>query len=499
MTAPLPRRRRPDPAEQAAVLDLADRLKADRFAAPPAGRPAVGGGHLREAVDPHPGVLRGRHRRARRPPGRHRRAARPSSAAARPIEDAARVLSRYVDAIVIRTFGDDRLEALAAASPRAGGQRADRRLPPVPAAGRPADHPGALGGARRADAGLRRRRRQQHGALATCSAGAHGRHARPGRRARPASTLTRGRAPGRRASPPAPAAAVRRDRRPVRGGRRAPTWSPPTPGRRWARRTRPRPARAVPAVPRSTARWSPRPRRTRSCCTACRRTAARRSPTRSSTARRARLRPGREPAARAEGAAGLPAGSGSMAAPPMHRTGCGAGTTQGRAARPDRRADPRQAGPLAGRARPSCSPPTASRSPRRRCRATSRSWARSRCAAPTAARSTWSRRRRRGRAARTAERRPAGCSGCCASCSSRSRPAATWSSLRTPPGAAQFLGQRARPLRAAGGGRHHRRRRHDPGRGPRPGRRRRGRRRLRRLADAGSTWPSARHTKEHTP
>ena len=32
------------------------------------------------------------------------------------IEDTARVLSRYVSAIVIRTFGDDRIQALAAAS-----------------------------------------------------------------------------------------------------------------------------------------------------------------------------------------------------------------------------------------------------------------------------------------------------------------------------------------------------------------------------------------------
>ena len=34
------------------------------------------------------------------------------------IEDTAQVMSRYVDAIVIRTFGQDRIEALAAASPR---------------------------------------------------------------------------------------------------------------------------------------------------------------------------------------------------------------------------------------------------------------------------------------------------------------------------------------------------------------------------------------------
>jgi ornithine carbamoyltransferase len=40
----------------------------------------------------------------------------PSSAAGETIEDTARVLSRYVDAVVIRTTGQDRIEALAGAS-----------------------------------------------------------------------------------------------------------------------------------------------------------------------------------------------------------------------------------------------------------------------------------------------------------------------------------------------------------------------------------------------
>ena len=61
---------------------------------------------------------------------------------------------------------------------------------------------------------------------------------------------------------------------------------------------------------RSTPRCFAAPRRTRSCCTACPRTAARRSPTRCWTARQSPFRPGGEPAARAEGAAGLAAAAG---------------------------------------------------------------------------------------------------------------------------------------------------------------------------------------------
>ena len=66
------------------------------------------------------------------------------------IEDTSRVLSRYVDAVAIRTFAQRRINALASVSTRAGDQRADRRVPPLPGARRPADHPGAQGPAGRA-------------------------------------------------------------------------------------------------------------------------------------------------------------------------------------------------------------------------------------------------------------------------------------------------------------------------------------------------------------
>ncbi len=61
------------------------------------------------------------------------------------IEDTARVLSRFVSAIVIRTFGQDRIEALAAASVGSRRQRPDRLRPPLPGARRPADRARAQG------------------------------------------------------------------------------------------------------------------------------------------------------------------------------------------------------------------------------------------------------------------------------------------------------------------------------------------------------------------
>ena len=56
------------------------------------------------------------------------------------LEDTARVLSRYVDAIVWRTFGQERLTAMASSRDGARRQRALRRVSSLPGAGRPADH-----------------------------------------------------------------------------------------------------------------------------------------------------------------------------------------------------------------------------------------------------------------------------------------------------------------------------------------------------------------------
>jgi ornithine carbamoyltransferase len=102
-------------AEQSAVLDSADRMKKDRFAYRPLAGPRsvavvfekpstrtrlsfeVGIAEL----GGHPVILDARSTQLGR---------------GETIEDTARVLSRYVDAIVIRTFGQDRIDALAAAS-----------------------------------------------------------------------------------------------------------------------------------------------------------------------------------------------------------------------------------------------------------------------------------------------------------------------------------------------------------------------------------------------
>jgi ornithine carbamoyltransferase len=101
--------------EQAAVLDAADRMKRDRVAEQPLKGPRsvavifekpstrtrlsfeVGIAEL----GGHPVILDARSTQLGR---------------GEPIEDTARVLSRYVDAIVIRTFGQDRMDALAAAA-----------------------------------------------------------------------------------------------------------------------------------------------------------------------------------------------------------------------------------------------------------------------------------------------------------------------------------------------------------------------------------------------
>jgi ornithine carbamoyltransferase len=102
-------------AEQAAILDEADRMKKDRYAARPlAGprsvavvfeKPSTRTRLSFEAgiaeLGGHPLILDARSTQL----GRRET-----------IEDTARVMSRYVDAIVIRTFGQERIEALAAAA-----------------------------------------------------------------------------------------------------------------------------------------------------------------------------------------------------------------------------------------------------------------------------------------------------------------------------------------------------------------------------------------------
>jgi hypothetical protein len=97
---------------------------------------------------------------------------------AEPIEDTARVISRMVDIVMIRTFEQGKIERFAAALARARHQRPDQRIPPLPDPGRhlhlrraPRFDPRAQG---RVD-----RRRQQHGL-----------HLAAGRAARSASRCT---------------------------------------------------------------------------------------------------------------------------------------------------------------------------------------------------------------------------------------------------------------------------------------------------------------------
>jgi ornithine carbamoyltransferase len=104
-----------DPAEVVAILDQADRLKKDRLAARPlAGPRSVAVLFEKQStrtrvsfevgiaeLGGHPLIIDARTSQLGR---------------GEPIEDTGQVLSRYVSAIVLRTFGHDRIEALAASS-----------------------------------------------------------------------------------------------------------------------------------------------------------------------------------------------------------------------------------------------------------------------------------------------------------------------------------------------------------------------------------------------
>ena len=123
----------------------------------------------------HPMLVDGAPRRDRRPRVRRRRRPR-----ARPA-----VLD---DRLAHLRPGPDRGDGGARRGP--GRQRAHRRLPPLPAARRPAHRPRAQGHARRAHRRVRRRRRLQHGQLLAARRRDR-RHARQSQRSRAASCPTR--------------------------------------------------------------------------------------------------------------------------------------------------------------------------------------------------------------------------------------------------------------------------------------------------------------------
>ena len=122
-----------------------------------------------------------------------------------PIEDTARVLDRQVACIVWRTFQQERLAALAAASsvPVVNGLTDDFHPCQILADLQTIrQHKGSPG---RADGELRGRRFQQHGQL--LPAGQRlGRHPHPDRRAVGPPARSGDRGPGPARSPPAPAA-----------------------------------------------------------------------------------------------------------------------------------------------------------------------------------------------------------------------------------------------------------------------------------------------------
>ena len=364
-------------------------------------------------------------------------------------------------AIVWRTFGQDRIEQMAAPARRAGGQRAHRRVPPVPDPRRPDDrHASTRAPTAGPDPRLRRRRRQQHGALLPAGRRDLAGHARAHRRTGRATCPTRRSSPAPRSSPRSTAGRSWSPRTP-RTRWRAPTSSPPTPGSRWARRPRRRRAPGRPTrsrrTPWTTPPWRSRPRRRDRAALPAR--LPRPGDHRDGHRRAAvgRLGRGGEPAARPEGAAVLPAG---VRRDSPSRTPRPPGTQRiADIAHPPAR-------PLPGRAGSSCWPARASRSPRRRCPATSSSSARSRSASRPRPRL-----RRPGRGGRP---HPRAAAVPTTRCSARLRrlceellvtaeASANLVVLRTPPGAAQFLASAIDHADPARHPRHHRRRRHDPG------------------------------------
>ena len=139
----LPVRGRPVPEGTAGPARSTSRVKADptAYAGHLAGR--LDRAHLRKAVHPHPGIVRGRRGAAGRP-------SRSSSAPrelqlgrGETIEDTGRVLSRYVDGIVLRTFEQERLEVLAGAASVPVVNSLSRLRAPLPGARGPAHRPGA--------------------------------------------------------------------------------------------------------------------------------------------------------------------------------------------------------------------------------------------------------------------------------------------------------------------------------------------------------------------
>ena len=254
-------------AEIEAVLDLAGELKGDRSTRL-AGQTL--GPRLHPAVDPHPDLVLGgddaaRRRRRSRCRGDELQLSRGES-----IADTARVLSRYVEAVAIRTLSHDDLEQWAEGRVDPGDQRAHRGGASVPGARRRVDDPRPARQPRRRPDRLGRRRHERP------------RLARRDRQADRHATVVAACPEGYDPPPRHPARARARPARGRSGSRRAGHRHLGEPGPGGARASA---ACATSSRTGSTRRCSPRPRTTRSSCTACRPTPARRSPPTCSTAR----------------------------------------------------------------------------------------------------------------------------------------------------------------------------------------------------------------------
>ena len=173
------------------------------------------------------------------------------------VRDVARNLERLVDAIVVRTGPHEVAVELAAQAEHPGHQRADPPRASLPGARRHLHDRGALRAPRRPRRRVRRRR-QQRLPLARPAR----RRARDGDPARPSRRLRAERAdrrPARRSWPTASGGATASSGTTRSRPSAARPSSTPTPGRRWARRPRPRSAATRSRRYRSTTPCSTRP------------------------------------------------------------------------------------------------------------------------------------------------------------------------------------------------------------------------------------------------
>ena len=228
-----------EPADLERCLQLAAQVKADRSLgrhAPTAN--ALDGRHVALLFDKPSLRTRSTFEIAIRELGGHLVALQADVALGQrePVSDVARNLERWVDAVVIRTFSQQVLQAFAAAAPRLHVVNAlTNEEHPCQAIADVLTLQERFGQLRGPDDRVRRRR-QQRGDVAGAR---RGDARRPPARGQPGgvSAAARRRAAGHRESPASARGCVSSAKPPTRW--RAPTPSTPTPGPPWARKPRP--------------------------------------------------------------------------------------------------------------------------------------------------------------------------------------------------------------------------------------------------------------------